>query len=457
MTEYLKIYDIALVPLYIIIIFIIATLVTRRNIEQKPYYKYFTAGLMVKIFAGLAFCSIYLFHYQGGDTIYYYLGSESLIKLAVKDFLTFINILFGNKSPESYSVFDYKTGFPLYYRDPNAFAVSRFSIPFYILGLGSYIGTTIIMNTIMYLTVWKFYKMLTKMYPKDYKTTAIAILFIPSVVLWSSGLLKDIYCFTAVLALFTIFYNLFFEKKKVIWNIIKLLFWSYILVSIRPFTLYAVLVSILIWTGFNYLNKIKSGFMRTIVFPVVILFLWLLGSIIVLQIGSALGGRYGSYEAMMETASIIQDDLRKEYYGGNSFDIGYFEPTLEGIMWKAPKAIVAGIFRPFLWEANNLLMLFSGMESIILLVLISFVLIKVGPLYFFKVIYKDAFLIASLVFAVTFAFFVGLTTANFGALVRYRIPGLPFLLIILFSIRNNWMQKKLASNFVDCRFIFRNY
>jgi hypothetical protein len=33
-----------------------------------------------------------------------------------------------------------------------------------------------------------------------------------------------------------------------------------------------------------------------------------------------------------------------------------------------------------------------------------------------------------------FAFGIGLASANFGALVRYRIPGMPFLMLSLFIL-----------------------
>jgi len=47
------------------------------------------------------------------------------------------------------------------------------------------------------------------------------------------------------------------------------------------------------------------------------------------------------------------------------------------------------------------------------------------------VIMRNPFLIAAFVLMLTYAFFVGITTANFGALVRYRMPVLVFLALIL--------------------------
>ncbi len=144
---------------------------------------------------------------------------------------------------------------------------------------------------------------------------------------------------------------------------------------------------------------------------------------------------------MLETAWIIQDDLKKDYYGGNSFDIGTFEPTLSGVLGKAPKAIVAGLFRPFVWEGQGALMLLSGLENLILLLLVAWVLLKTGPFRFFSRLYHDPLILSLFVFALTFAFFVGLTTANFGALVRYVVPGkLLMVLVVVLTYKKDKIQ-----------------
>jgi len=45
-----------------------------------------------------------------------------------------------------------------------------------------------------------------------------------------------------------------------------------------------------------------------------------------------------------------------------------------------------------------------------------------------------------LLFALLFALFVGATTANFGTLVRYKIPCMPFYIIAIFLIQD-WAKR----------------
>jgi len=60
---------------------------------NEPAYEYFLKGLYLKIIGSLALCLIYLFYYQGGDTINYMSDTRALMRLASKDLGSFL-ILF---------------------------------------------------------------------------------------------------------------------------------------------------------------------------------------------------------------------------------------------------------------------------------------------------------------------------------------------------------------------------
>jgi len=69
----------------------------------------------------------------------------------------------------------------------------------------------------------------------------------------------------------------------------------------------------------------------------------------------------------------------------------------------------------------------------------------VGPLKAWKTINKDPTIQFCLIFSLVFAFAVGISSFNFGALSRYKIPCLPFyaLALILIYYKNFPPQKKL--------------
>jgi hypothetical protein len=66
-------------------------------------------------------------------------------------------------------------------------------------------------------------------------------------------------------------------------------------------------------------------------------------------------------------------------------------------------------------------------------------------------IFKDPRILMSFIFAIVFAVGVGAATANFGTLSRYKIPSMPFYMIILLLLYKNtglaypkWLKKILG-------------
>lgn len=430
MSNFLSITDFILLPIYLILVYIWANNYVKKNIEERDYYKYFSKGLFVKIGGGLGLGFIYIFYYGGGDTQYYFWGTEVIYRMMFKNFDVFLRLMAGDHSVELYSYFDGSTGYPTYFKDPNAWAVCRFSLPFYILGFKSYLATTVVLVTVMYIPAWKFFEFVITNFKVNEKYLAWAMFYVPSVALWGSGIMKDSFTYSAILMFFILFHRIFFKKENLKQNILKIIVWAFIMISIRAFLFYLTFACSLLWIGTGFVKRIKNNFIRFISFPVLLSILLLFGSLIIKNISEKMGGRY-SVDNLLEQAWIIQDDLSRETYGENSFDIGDFDPSIPGILSKAPIAITAGLFRPFIWEANNILMIFSGLENFILLILTVFLVLKTGIISSIKIFINNPFLMAGLAFIIVFALMVGLTTANFGALVRYKIPLIPFWTMIL--------------------------
>jgi hypothetical protein len=73
------------------------------------------------------------------------------------------------------------------------------------------------------------------------------------------------------------------------------------------------------------------------------------------------------------------------------------------------------------------------------------ILLSLGPFGVAKSIGSDPLLIFAFVFAIFFSFSVGLTTANFGALVRYKIPSIPFYMSLLMILDEQRKQRKIGN------------
>ena len=404
---------------------------------NEPEYKYYIPGLFFKILFAIALCFIYLFYYNGGDTIGYFEDATILINLFYKNPLGALDIFFGDTSYENHMLFDRNTGYvSSYWDDPYAYFVVRFITPLVLITQKSYISTTILLAWICYSGVWKLYLVFCQEFPKIRKKMAIAILFIPSVAFWGSGILKDTITFAAVCWFTYAVYNIVLPGKKKffepLWLILEIAISLYLIISLKPYVFYPLLPGVTFLILFKYLSTIRNGVIKFLIIPLVIGLSFVFSMYLLTSLGDKMG-RF-SFDNVLQSAVDVQFDLKQDYYQGSSFDIGSFSPTLGGVLGKFPQAVTAGLFRPFIWEARNVVMLISGIENLIFLIITLRILFNLRYIRLFGYITSQPLLVYALSFSIILVFMVGLTTSNFGSLVRYRIPALPFFLASLFVL-----------------------
>jgi uncharacterized membrane protein YfcA len=114
-------------------------------------------------------------------------------------------------------------------------------------------------------------------------------------------------------------------------------------------------------------------------------------------------------------------------------------------------SIVATFFRPFVWEVKSAAATLSAVEALLFLLLTIHLIFSKKKGSALKVIFNDPRILMCFIFAIVFSIGVGASTANFGALSRYKIPCLPFyMLVLLLSYRSvglaypKWFSKILG-------------
>ncbi|HLG35368.1 MAG TPA: hypothetical protein VI757_10845 [Bacteroidia bacterium] len=444
MVSGVTISDLILAPIYLFIIFMIAKRIVANRIEAEPCYKYFIPGLFAKMFGGIGVCLIYMYWYGGGDTIAYFHDVKVMAELLYTDPAS----LFYFTTQESFSWIDWSLitlnlgDYPIYSRDEHAWFVVRCSWFFALPAFSSFLATVILLNIITFIPVWKLYKVFIREFPNLQREFAITVFFIPSVAFWGSGLLKDNITFSAVCLYSHAFYSILILKRGYLIHILQIYFSYYILTSIKPYIFFALLPGSILWMASIGLNKFDNRLVRNVTAPALLVLAGLAGYFVLSQMGDKLGGL--NVDTVLEKAVATQQDLKMDYYGGNSFDIGDFEATPTSMLSKAHLAISAALFRPFLWEARNPVMLISAVENSILLIFSIYILFKVRVIYILRLMMRHHLLLFSLAFSLFFSFGVGLSTSNFGSMVRYKIPAMPFFLASLIIAREIILKEKAA-------------
>lgn len=405
-------------------------------VAEKPHYRYYVNGLLFKLLCAVGFLCIFIYYYHGGDTLAYHEGAVAMKNLFYHSPGRYFDLLFGPVSWEKYyNYFNGETCYPpgwMFKKESNFMVIRIASVPQLFL-FNMVLAPTLVIARIAYGAIFRLYGMFCGYFPGRETRLAYAFLFMPSVAFWGSGIMKDTIALTGICWFIVLFNRLVINRRldRSLTDITGLVLAAGAIFMVKTYLLLALLPGLAIWASFQWIVSIRSLFVKAVMFPLLIGGFFL-GLTLFYTSNTELFGVYGADTVLEEAAKVQQDLVRDEAYGKNRFDIGKFDATPAGIISKIPDALLAGLLRPFLWESGGSpTMVFAGLENAVLLVLTILVLVRTGGLGFFRSIFSNPLLILAFVFTLLLAFSIGLTSANFGALVRYKVPLVPFFMATL--------------------------
>jgi hypothetical protein len=123
-----------------------------------------------------------------------------------------------------------------------------------------------------------------------------------------------------------------------------------------------------------------------------------------------------------------------------------------GMLVLFPLGIVNTFFRPFLWDVRSPMMIFSALEALAFLALTYICFRRVGVGKTFNMIFSDPVIAFCFVFALLFGGIIGATTVNFGALVRYKLPCIPFYALAFILVMDK--SGKFSTEYIFSKKLF---
>jgi hypothetical protein len=446
--QYITITDFILLPIYLFVVFIFASYFKNKYYpKDHPLRRYFMPAFTLKIFGAILLGIIYQYYYKGGDTLNYWHQTD-VINSAFSDSIgTWFRLITGSAEIYDVDVYKYTTQFIWYGTSSPEYLISIIGAIIGLFTMTTYLPTAVIFAALSFIGVWKMYVVFTKLYPRLTKQLAFAFLFIPSVIFWGSGFMKDTITLTCIGWVTHFFYRIFFENKKVIFNSALALFFIYVIYIIKSYIVMAFLPAVLLW-GVGLLSyKIKDT--RLIIFVRYFLYASAIGGIALVggKLETEMFGEY-NVESIGYKSFVTRDYLYRisNEQDGSAYTLGDFDPTLMGMLEQAPAGVNVTLFRPYLWEARKPIVMISAIESLLFLIFTIVAIVRNNPIRMVQRILADETLQFCLVFTLIFAFAVGISTSNFGSLVRYKIPCLPFyttfLIILLYPPKQELVLRK---------------
>ena len=163
----------------------------------------------------------------------------------------------------------------------------------------------------------------------------------------------------------------------------------------------------------------------------------------------ALATLIGEFNPRLDFVNLIVDKQKQfiklsDFYDVNS---GFHLETLTYELWSIIKASPEGLFnvltKPWPSEVNNILFIPAFIENLIVIVLLIVAFLHR------KIMDEDDWDFVAFCFSFSIILFVviGLTTPITGAIVRYKIPAIPFLFMAIFMFMDhNKLPKALIEN-----------
>lgn len=256
---------------------------------------------------------------------------------------------------------------------------------------------------------------------------AVATLFVPSFVFWSSGLIKEAVAVTG-LGWSLLGFHLWIRDGRPAMGAALLTVGAVPILIIKPYIMFPFVLAGGAW--YYWSRSLRRGRVR--VRPAYLAMAAMLG------VGGIvfLAQYFPEYapDTFGSRAYELQN-LGRGMRGGSNYALaGEIPSTFLGQLMYAPAALLTSLFRPVIFEARNLMMLANAAETTVLLLLTARILFvrRIGNAR--RQIAGEPFLLFCLVFVVALGIAVGLTSTNLGTLSRYRSPILPFFAVLLLAL-----------------------
>jgi hypothetical protein len=404
--------------------------------RHLSHFKYYIPGLTVKIIGGISFLLIYMYYFGYGDTFTYWEDSNKLKELILQKpkiglelFLTPFATYHTEAGMNASHIYYYNLS-------DSSWNMVKIAAVVNLLGLGNFFSATVLISFFSFFGVWKLFEVFINLFPGIENKIAYAILFVPSVFFWGSGLLKD----TVVIgALGYFIYGCFLISKNT-FNIKAYLFIfisGFLIFHIKQYVLVALIPATLIWIILIQKEKIKNKNIKKVIAPLLFL-LAILSTSLFLYLMQDYFSEY-TLDNSLATAKILQanhfhEDGKSEGTG-SGYTLGDYDSDWASLFQIFPAAVNVTFFRPYLWEIKSPIMLLAAIESVVIFIIfIKTFFFYRNPFKVISHIFKDPNILMAFTFSIIFAFSVGFTSYNFGALVRYKIPCIPFFIVFLFAL-----------------------
>ena len=406
--------------IFLTYLILVALLVLFQKYNAKREFKVFYNYLGLKIIAVLAVSWLYKSYYQGaGDMFAFFDNASAWYKQFQNGSIGFLQWIGFEASEATAHIL------PLEERSRFFTIFLSLLMP---LAQGDFMLLSFIITAISVIPTWLLVKELKRTGIKSWLIYA-SILFVPSILFWTSGILKETLMLGLMASIGCSYLN--WKTSKGILPIVILLVSTILLWKLK----YYVPILLLPLLGLAELFTANYKLLQQLSFEKkVMLFFGLM--LVSIAAVSLLHPVFNS--------GLFFDLVRKSYESilsskaGSNFTFIDYSDNMQFVIFNAPYAFFTGLFRPFLWEVNTIISVLAGAEQFMVTVTTAFAIFSI-----FKVDLTENerfWIISGVIYIAAMATIISLSTPNFGSLVRYRVAYMPIAWLLNLYLINKYLS-----------------
>jgi hypothetical protein len=395
---------------------LVATGIIAMYRKEDSLKNIFLPAFFVKSLAGMCVGLVYVFHYKVGDTLVFFNDGVQLAELARHDLSSYLNFVVTSE-------FASNTSIDLVFTDHRALFMVKIVSFLSLVSVDNYWLISFYITLPSFFAAWYLAKQIHQSFSEATGPAVVAFLFFPSIIFWTSGVIKETIAMASLYFISGIFIRVWCRQKISVLHILITLIAVYLAWNLKYYfagiffaVVFATLIYRLLSLRFNNaLRGARSYFSWIAIFIVLI---------------AAVTFLHPNFKAQRVLKVMVQNYEEFHRFSRPENLIYFYDlgPTVPRIILNSPKALFAGLFRPLFFDANNFLGFLISIENIFLLTLALIALRSFRKLFSSPV---SVLLCAIVVYVILLAIFITLSTPNLGTLARYRVGYLPFFVFLV--------------------------
>lgn len=426
--QIIGIIDFLLLPFFLMILYWIIYRVRRVRYGDSMLGTYFVRAFTYRMIGAVLTAMMYQYYYNYGDTVFYYSGGSDITSAFYRSPAEAMEMFTSSYYEWSPSVKARLTLHVPFYHEASLL-VTRFAGFFGIFTFNSYFGMSLGITSLAFIGCWRLYRVFYDLYPHLHRPLAWSILYLPSLCFWGTGVMKDPLTLAGLgFFIHGVYWGLI-KGKRIFRSIIWMYIGMYLMMTIKVYIFLSIAPACVVWVFMTYQSRIRNQVFRTLAIPIFVVIAAVGGLIVLQQVGQTF--QQYALDNILKQATKTQSwiSYSTEKSDGTGYSLGEFDGSIGGLVRTFPLAVNVSLFRPYPWEARKIIVIPSALEALFTFFFTIFVMYKIGLFYFVRRLITNPVVLFCMIFAIFFAFAVGFTAMNFGALARYKIPCLPFYFI----------------------------